>query len=520
MKKNLIICALTVGLLSSCLDQTYLKSDLEVGFREEPKWSVPGVHGAANLFELLVGQDEGKKTGIVLGENGVLKLHNRFASVYRVSLADLVAPEKKVVENTIKLPDIPDGVFGDQVLDLLRTLPPTSGELEISLPQEVSQVNRFVASTKLEMILPSGFPLVADYELSFANVTQGGAPLVLKLSDPDGDGRYSVDVDHFEVKTLSRSNKVKLPYTLRIIPRSMKNSSPWASGSKATVKLSDIAAHIFEGKISDQSDVEIADPISFGYDEWPKIENLALLGSKLSVEASYHGRIGLGLKAKVSVTGKNGNKLTLRPSIPILKLNTTGQGQKGQVTEVFTGEDIDKILSFLSKTGVSVEALSLNFTPEVVYIDETSFIDLSLILDIPLHLKFSRMPFEFSFNSPKVDLEDVLGSEDKGIRKFSLNLNTVSSLPVGIKVKGLTLLDQDKQPVEGGFVPFDFELPAAVDAAAKESVQKISISLEQMRLLKHSAHIRVEGAAVSTGEWIDLRPEQNVRFSLAVFINE
>lgn len=519
MKRIIVAGVLIAGALTSCLDKDYIEGSPEIGFKSEPQWALPAVYGKASLKDIITGQDEDKQHKIVVDESGVLKLHSRFPSVYRVSLSELVAPEKTEVERDLLLPSFVPALPSDQLMALAQSLPPISGELEISLPEEIKEIKRFVGSARLALVIPRTFPLEADYELTFPSVSMGGQPLVIKLSNPDAEGRYIADLDHFEVTAKQTDNKVRLPYNIRVIPKNIRQVT--ASGEqRAVVRLSGIKGHIFEGKISDQTDIQIDKPISFDYANWPKIENLALLGSKLSVEAMYRGRIGLGLKSRVSVTAKNGKKHTLRPSIPVLEFNAIAPGEQGSLTKAFSGEDIDSILSFLSELGISVEDLSVNFTNKLVYIDEDSFVDLSLVLDIPLHLKFTRMPIDFDFKAPVVKNDELLKNPDNGLNRVSISLKTESSLPLGILIKGLTLLDAEKQPVEGGFIPFDFEIKHSSDGSAVKSTQKVEISRDQVALLAQSKYVRFEGAAVSSGDWMQLRPEQTIGFSLAILTNE
>lgn len=519
MKKLLIGSTMLLALATSCLDKSYLNQEPEIAFKSEPKWALPAVYGEASLRDIIVGQDEDKQHRIIIGENGILTLYNRFPSVYRVSLSEIVAPEKTTVERDILLPPLTLGLPNEALLALAQNLPAISGEIEIPLPEEIKEIKRFVGSTRIDLVIPPAFPLEADYEITFPTATMGGSPLVLRLSNPDAEGRYTAQLDRFEVTAPQSDNKVRLPYKLRVIPKSIRQAQP-SSQLRAVVRLSSIKGHIFEGKISDQTDITIDEPISFDYDSWPKIENLALLGSKLSVEAKYRGRIGLGLKSQVSVTTKQGKKLTLKPSIPVLELDATAPGASSEISREFSGEDIDSILIFLSDLGISVEDLSINFTNRPVYIDEDSFVDLSLVLEIPLHLKFSRMPIEFNFSSPIIKSDELLKKEDTGLNKIGISLKTQSSLPLGIQIKGLTLLDREKEPIEGGFIPFDFVIAHSTDGKPVESIQRISISRKQATLLPQSRYIRFEGAAVSSGDWMQLRPEQRIGFSIAILTNE
>lgn len=519
MRKLALTGAMIIGLTTSCLDNAYLTTEPEIAFKSEPKWSLPAIYAEASLKDILAGQDEDKKHQIVVDENGVLKLHNRFPSVYRVSLAELVAPEQTQVERDLLLPNLEATLPSELLLPLLQSLPPIEGEVEISLPEEIKEITRFVGSARLDLVIPRSFPVDADYEITFPTITVGGQPLVLMLNNPDAEGRYTAQIDRFEATTKQTDNKVRLPYRIRVKAKSVRSIS--ISGEqRAVVRLSGIKGHIFEGKISDQQDIEIDKPISFNYDSWPKIENLAVLGSKLSVEAAYHGRIGLGLKSRVSVTGKNGKKHTLRPSIPVLEFDAIAPGQQARLVRAFSGEDIDTILGFLSELGISVDELSINFTNRPVYIDEESFVDLSLTLDIPLHLKFTRMPIEFNFKAPVIHNDDLLKKPDSGLNKVSISIKTSSTLPLGVQIKGLTLLDSDEQPVEGGFIPIDFVVGHSTDGSATESRQRIEVSRDQAALLKQAKYVRFEGAAVSSGDWIQLRPEQTLGFSLAILINE
>ncbi|MDO4707074.1 MAG: hypothetical protein Q4A61_01455 [Porphyromonadaceae bacterium] len=517
MKRTIITSVLLLGLLSSCLDKAHLEPSRDLGFRNEPQWVLPAVYGQASLKDIIIGQDEDKKSKIVVDEHGVLKLHNRLPSVYRISLAELVAPEKTKVERELVLPPLDPNLAPNILLEAAKNLPILTGELEIPLPKEVKEIKYFEGSTRLDLVIPETYPIEADYEITFPTVSLDGKPLVIQLTNPDAQGRYTAQLNHFIVEAEQKNNIVRLPYNIRVIAKEARQGGTGGE-LRALVRLSDIKGHIFKGKISDQTDVEIEQPVSFDYDNWPKIEDLAIQGSRVSVEAKHRGRIGLGLKCRVSVTGKGGRKHTLTPSIPLLEMDAIDQEKI--LTKAFSGEDIDQILSFLSDLGVSIEGLSIDFTNKEVYIDEDSFIDLSLVLDIPLHLKFSRVPVEFNFKAPSLEGETLDKKDDAGINRVSLSLKTLSSLPLGIEIKGLTLLDTEERPIDGGFIGFDFKVKHSPDGNAVKSMQEIKISREQIALLSKAKYVRFEGAAVSSGEWMQLRPEQSIGFSLAILTNE
>lgn len=516
-----LIALLLVAMLAGCYSPTDLKDGLQLVADEPPRWVVPAVHGTANLRDILIGQDAQRSQVIQADPNGLLRLHQRFASIYRAQLLELVQPRGGQQGQVISWPLSEAGrPVSPEVIAQERGLAPSTIEVEVALPEEVQTINQLAYSLDLALEAED-LPMYLRYKIEFVGAKdQLGNPIQITL-DTQRDGLEASYKLPYILLGKQPSGRLRLKWRISLEIIGIKQEGQ-VLPQTASLKLSlrELKVELFEGRLSKKAEIRLPKPIAFDFEEWGILEDLALQGSSLSLELGHRGRMGLSATADISLTNKKGKTLRLRPTLPLVSLNSIDQ--EASKTFSFDAEQLDDMLRGLSKTGLSLNSITLDYSRSAIYLDRNSFIDLSLVLDVPLRMKFDRLPIKLNLPIPKLNAGAEVDNQGQGLLESCfINLDVRSKLPIGFKISSLMLLNAKREPLSDGLIPLDFDLkPSADGVQPQDSQLSIRVTTRQLRLLPDARYIRFEGYAQSSGEWVELRASQDIQFKVVVSLNK
>ncbi|MDO4770747.1 hypothetical protein [Porphyromonas sp.] len=511
---NKIAILLTIILsISGCIDRDSLNGEVRLVAENPPSLVAPAVYASANLRDILIKSDEERASVLRVDEKGVLRLHKHFESVYRANLLDLVVPKQKEYRRQFvwQLPQTGQSAEVE--------LPMQEGEIILNLPEKVASIARLTWACRVKMST-SDLPVHMGYVVEFPEIRDdNNQPLKIEWRT---DQKSSALDKTFPQLSIEKKKGSALSLKYRVSARKLGTKRPGEGmPNRITVdlSLSEVDILKFEGQLSNTLEIKPPKPISFDYGEWDDLENLAIQGSSLELDVKYKGKMGFSTKADISLTNKKGKSLRVKPTLPLITLNALDG--KGSQKIPFEAGVLDDILSGLSKSGISINAFSLDFSRSQIVLDKESFIDLSLILNIPLRMKFDRLPIKFEFTGPKIPLNEHIDEEHEGLlRNFAMGIDVSSRLPIGFRINELTMLDRFGKEIEQGRIPIAFDLKNSPDGIkAEESKLILGLSLDQVRRLEQAHRIRFSGEVKSSDSWVEFRPEQDIQFRIIILIN-
>lgn len=520
MYTKIMRCLLPMLLLSGCVDKDYFSGDWRVVAKDPPAFVAPAVYASANLKDIFTKQSEGKDFAIRADEKGVLHLYSTFKSIYKAQPLDMVAGQDQEFSSrsewTLPIAGLPVESL-PPISDI--ELPDQEGELTMILSDKVTSIDRLQWGCKLS-IKGSDMPLDMLYRLELLDIKDADdKPLVIEWStDKDGNTLErqlkGISIQKIKGNVLSMryrlsSRILSLNTSVRTIPQTLSIET----------RLSEVEIEKFEGRLSSTIDLKFQKPIVFAYEDWDLLEDLEIQGSNMTLETMYRGKMGFSVKADVGMTNKKGKTLRIRPSLPLVSLDAFDASETKSIS--FEAGVLDDILSGLSKTGLSVYGLSLDFSKGKIVLDRESFVDMSLMVDIPLRMKFGRFPIHITFPAPEipVDVKDRQ-DEDDLLRSLALDIDVRTTLPLGFKIISLSMLDKYGDELEGGRIPIDFDFKHSPDGIeAVDSKLRVGLSIEQVKRLQKANKIKLSSELKSSDTWVELRQEHSVQCRVIAVLN-
>lgn len=517
--KVAILLALALS-VSGCMDRDYFKGEVRLVAQDPPSLVAPAVYASANLRDILIKGDQERASVLQVDEKGVLKLHKRLESVYRANLLELILPKKREYRTQVqwRVPHMTQSGSAAMMAEEVQ-LPVQEGEFVLNLPEKVVSIDRLTWSCRAKLSIPD-LPVHMSYSLELPEIKdENNRPLRVEWRTDEGSGELDKLLPRLSLEK-KKGSAISLRY--RLSARTLGTKRPGEDLPRqitVDLALSELDVFKFEGKLSNTIDIKPKKPITFAYSEWDDLEDLAIQGSSLELDLKYRGKMGFSTKADICLTNKKGNTLRIKPTLPLITLNALDADGSQKIP--FEAGVLDDILSGLSKSGISINAFSLDFSRSQIVLDKESFIDLSLVLDIPLRMKFGRLPIKFDFAAPRIPLNEHIDESQEGLlRNFAMDIDVSSRLPIGFRINGLTMLDKFGKEIEQGRIPIDFDLKNSPDGAeAQVSKLRLDLSLDKVRRLEQAHRIRFSGEVKSSDSWVELRPEQDVQFRIIVLIN-
>lgn len=517
--KVAILLALALS-VSGCMNRDYFKGEVRLVAQDPPSLVAPAVYASANLRDILIKGDQERASVLQVDEKGVLKLHKRLESVYRANLLELILPKKREYRTQVqwRVPHMTQSGSAAMMAEEVQ-LPVQEGEFVLNLPEKVVSIDRLTWSCRAKLSIPD-LPVHMSYSLELPEIKdENNRPLRVEWRTDEGSGEFDKLLPRLSLEK-KKGSAIALRY--RLSARTLGTKRPGEDLPRqitVDLALSELDVFKFEGKLSNTIDIKPKKPITFAYSEWDDLEDLAIQGSSLELDLKYRGKMGFSTKADISLTNKKGNTLRIKPTLPLITLNALDADGSQKIP--FEAGVLDDILSGLSKSGISINAFSLDFSRSQIVLDKESFIDLSLVLDIPLRMKFGRLPIKFDFVAPRLPLNEHIDESQEGLlRNFAMDIDVSSRLPIGFRINGLTMLDKFGKEIEQGRIPIDFDLKNSPDGAeAQVSKLRLGLSLDQVRRLEQAHRIRFSGEVKFSDSWVELRPEQDVQFRIIVLIN-